>query len=294
MIPMNQSTYIAKSYAKINLGLRVLDRLPNGYHEIQTGFVFINWYDRLQVTKAHETLFRCSNKDLATGDSNLVMKAVNLMRNFTGESLNYHIQLSKSVPLGAGLGGGSSNAALMIHMINHIENLGLSDNELAAMGIKLGADVPIFIHGQTAIGSGVGEKLEFIDIQPDMYIVTVYPGFESSTAEAYQFCQPYRDEALDVRNILLNDDPSDWPTFLVNDLEPPVIEVHPFVGSLKDQFYDFGANYASMSGSGSSVYGLFDQEVAAIEAFEYIKQEGYQATLTNPGFTVDKGIYQKS
>jgi len=293
-MPMNQSTYIAKSYAKINLGLRVLDRLPNGYHEIQTGFVFINWYDRIQVTKAHETLFRCSNKDLKTGDSNLVMRAVNLMRNFTGESLNYHIQLSKSIPLGAGLGGGSSNAALMLHMINHIEDLGLSDNELAALGIKLGADVPIFIHGQTAIGSGVGEKLEFIDIQPNMYIVTVYPGFESSTAEAYQFCQPYHDEALDVRNILLNDDPSDWPTFLVNDLEPPVIEVHPFVGSLKDQFYDFGANYASMSGSGSSVYGLFDNEVAAVEAFEYIKQEGYQATLTNPGFEVDKGIYPKS
>jgi len=291
---MNQPTYIAKSYAKINLGLRVLDRLPNGYHEIQTGFVFINWYDRLQVSKARETIFRCSNKNLSTGDSNLVIKAVNLMRNYTGESLNYHIQLSKSIPLGAGLGGGSSNAARMLHMINHIESLGLTDQELADMGIKLGADVPIFIHGLTAIGSGVGEVLEFIDIQPEMYIVTVYPGFESSTAEAYQYCHPYRDESLDVRQILVNDPTSEWPTFLVNDLEPPVIQVHPFVGSLKDQFYDSGANYASMSGSGSSVYGLFEHELAAIETFEYLKQEGYQATLTNPGFTPDKGIYPKS
>jgi 4-diphosphocytidyl-2-C-methyl-D-erythritol kinase len=291
---MTQTTYIAKSYAKINLGLRVIDRLPSGYHEIETGFVFINWYDRLQVSKAHETVFRCSNKNLATNDSNLVIRAINLMRNHTGKTLNYHVQLSKSIPLGAGLGGGSSNAALMLQMINHIENLDLSNAELSRLGVKLGADVPVFIHGQTAIGSGIGDKLEFVDIQPDMYIVTVYPGFESSTAEAYQFCQPYYDETLNVRNILLNDDPSQWNTFLVNDLEPPVVEIHPFVGSLKDQFYDMGALYASMSGSGSSVYGLFDQEFSAIESFEYLKQEGYQATLTNPGFAVDKGIYPKS
>jgi len=291
---MTQPTYIAKSYAKINLGLRVIDRLPTGYHEIETGFVFINWYDRLQVSKTHETVFKCSNKNLATNDSNLVIRAINLMRNYTGKALNYHVQLSKSIPLGAGLGGGSSNAALMLQMINHIENLELTNAELSTLGVKLGADVPVFIHGRTAIGSGIGDKLEFVDIQPDMYIVTVYPGFESSTAEAYQFCQPYQDKTLTIRNILLNDDPSEWNTFLVNDLEPPVIEIYPFVGSLKDQFYDMGALYASMSGSGSSVYGLFDQEFSAIESFEYLKQEGYQATLTNPGFSVDKGIYPKS
>lgn len=290
---MSSVTYIAKSYAKINLGLRVIDRLPDGYHEIETGFVFINWYDRLQVTKANETVFRCSHKELSTGPDNLVMKAIDIMRKHTGKKLNYHIQLSKMVPLGAGLGGGSSNAAVMLKIINHIESLGYTDDELSKLGVKLGADVPVFIHGETAIGSGIGEKLEFIDIQPDLFIVTVYPGFQSSTAEAYRYCQPYLDESLDVRKILLNDDPSEWNLFLINDLEPPVIEIHPFVGSLKDQFYDLGALYASMSGSGSSVYGLFDQEFAAIETFEYLKQEGYQVTLTNPNFEIDKGIYPK-
>ncbi|MCH8495399.1 MAG: 4-(cytidine 5'-diphospho)-2-C-methyl-D-erythritol kinase [Balneolales bacterium] len=287
-------TYIAKSYAKINLGLRVTERLENGYHNIQTGFVFINWYDRLQVTKSHETLFRCSNKALGTGKDNLIMKAIALMSKETGLSLNYHIQLSKLLPLGAGLGGGSSNAALMLKMINKIENLGFSDEKLAELGLQLGADVPVFVHGKTALASGVGEKLRFTDIQPDMYIVTVYPGFESSTAEAYRFCQPYIDETLDVDKVLTEFDPAEWSTFLVNDLEPPVIDVHPFVGMLKDQFYDMGAVYAAMSGSGSSVFGLFDQEFAAVETFEYLKQEGYEASLTSPDFEIDNRIVLKS
>lgn len=287
-------TFIAKSYAKINLGLRVTERLPNGYHNIQTGFVFINWYDRLEITPSHETLFRCSNKDLGTGENNLVMKALNKMRDFTGENLNYHIQLSKLLPLGAGLGGGSSNAALMLRMVNHIEKLGLSDEDLAKIGVTLGADVPIFVHSQPAVASGIGDIIKPHDIQPEEWIVTVYPGFESSTAEAYMYCTPYEDETLDVGKVLTKYPSDEWQTFLVNDLEPPVIEVHPFVGTLKDQFYDFGAIYSAMSGSGSSVFGLFNQEVAAIEAFEYIRGQGYSANLTNPNFKPDTSIYLKS
>jgi len=286
-------TYIAKSYAKINLGLRVTSRLPNGYHTIQTGFVFINWYDRLEVSKSHETLFRCSNKQLSTGEDNLVMKAVKAMSKATGRKLNYHIHLSKMIPMAAGLGGGSSNAALMLRMINHIEQLGLSDEELAKIGVTLGADVPIFIYGKTATAQGIGDQLTFRDIQPDMHIVTINPAIDSSTAEAYQFCQPYEDETLDVDKILTTFPADEWTTFLVNDLEPPVIEIHPFIGMLKDQFYDFGAVYAAMSGSGSSVFGLFDQESAAIESFEYLQSEGYKVNLTNPKFAPDQRISQK-
>jgi 4-diphosphocytidyl-2-C-methyl-D-erythritol kinase len=287
-------TYISKSYAKINLGLRVTARLENGYHEIQTGFVFINWYDRLQLTPAHETLFRCSKKELSTGSDNLVIKALQLMRAETGKSLNYHIQLSKMVPMGAGLGGGSSNAALMLRMINQIEGLGMTGEELARLGLRLGADVPVFVHGRTAVAGGVGEKLDWSNIQPDMHIVTVYPGFESSTAEAYRYCEPYQDETLDVGKVLMEYHSDDWQTFLVNDLEPPVIEIHPFVGMLKDQFYEMGAVYAAMSGSGSSVFGLFDQEFAAVESLEYLRQEGHEANLTPPAFVPDDRIIRQS
>lgn len=282
---------IAKSYAKINLGLRVLERLPDGYHNIQTGFVFINWYDKLKLEHSRETIFKCSNKELDTGERNLVMRALNLMRKVTGKNLNYRIELSKLLPLGAGLGGGSSNAALMLRMINEIEGLGFSTKDLAVLGAKLGADVPVFIHGKTGIGTGVGDNIEYADIQPDAYIVTVYPGFESSTAEAYQFCNPYEDPTLDVEKVLLDYPIEEWSAFLVNDLEPPVIEVHPFVGTLKDQFYDMGADYAAMSGSGSSVFGLFQQEFAAAETYEYLLQEGYKASFTAPKFIPDQAIY---
>lgn len=275
---------ISNSYAKINLGLRVLARRPDGYHDIRTGFVFINWYDRLQVEPAPETVFRCNKPDVPADDSNLVMRALNLLRKETGRNLNYRIQLSKNIPMGAGLGGGSGNAATFLRMVNEMEGLGYSLDQLAALGARLGADVPVFVMGRPAIGGGTGGDLEFVDIQPDAHIVTVFPNEFSSTAEAYAHCAPYEDESLDVRSVLLDLPMDDWSTFLVNDLEPPVIEVLPVVGLLKDQMTEMGAVYAAMSGSGSSVFGLFEQEFAAAEAFEYLRQEGYPASLTPPGF----------
>jgi 4-diphosphocytidyl-2-C-methyl-D-erythritol kinase len=280
---------VSNSYAKINLGLRVLARRPDGYHDIRTGFVFINWYDRLQVEPAAETVFRCNKPDVPADGSNLVLRALDLLRKETGRKLNYRIQLSKNIPMGAGLGGGSSNAAAMLRMVNEMAGLGYSRDQLAALGVRLGADVPVFVMGQPAIGGGTGGDLEFVDIQPDAHIVTVFPNVFSSTAEAYAHCMPYEDEALDVRSVLLDLPMDDWPTFLVNDLEPPVMAMLPVVGDLKDQMMELGATYAAMSGSGSSVFGLFEQEFAAAEAFEYLKQEGYPASLTSPGFRIFAG-----
>lgn len=284
---------IAKSYAKLNLGLRVIRRRDDGYHDIQTGFVFINWYDKLEIAPAAETHFRCNRPDVPIDDTNLILKALKLLRTDSGKKLNVRIQLSKSIPMGAGLGGGSSNAALMLRMLNQLENLGYSDNDLAALGSRLGADVPVFIHGQTAIGNGIGDALIPADIQPDAWIVTVFPNQHSSTADAYRFCSPYEDESLDVGSTLREYPIDQWPTFLVNDLEPPVMEILPVIGDLKDQFYDLGASYAAMSGSGSSVFGIFEMEHLAFEAFEYLKQEGYAANLTLPNFVPDKLIHPR-
>ncbi len=282
---------LAKSYAKLNLGLRVLRRRDDGYHDIQTGFVFINWYDKLEIAPAAETVFRCNKPDVPSDESNLILKALKLMRKESGKKLNVRIQLSKSIPMGAGLGGGSSNAALMLRMLNQLESLGYSDADLAAMGSLLGADVPVFIHGQCAIGSGVGDALIPADIQPDAWIVTVFPNEHSSTADAYRFCAPYEDEALDIRTTLTSSPIDEWPTFLVNDLEPPVMEILPIVGGLKDNFYDSGALYAAMSGSGASVFGLFDTEHLAFASFEYLKAQGYAVNLTLPNFTPDRIIH---
>jgi 4-diphosphocytidyl-2-C-methyl-D-erythritol kinase len=284
---------LAKSYAKLNLGLRVLRRRDDGYHDIQTGFVFINWFDKLEIESAKETSFRCNKPDVPSDESNLILKALALLRKETGKKLNVRIQLSKSIPMGAGLGGGSSNAALTLRMLNQLENLGYSEAELAALGARLGADVPVFIHGQCAIGSGIGDALIPADIQPDAWIITVFPNEHSSTADAYRFCAPYEDEALDVIPILTQSPIDEWPTFLVNDLEPPVMEILPIVGDLKDNFYDSGAIFAAMSGSGSSVFGLFDMEHLAFDCFEYLKAQGYAVNLTLPNFAPDHRIHPR-
>ncbi len=281
---------LTKSYAKINLGLQVVRRRPDGYHEIRTGFVFINWYDLLRIERAETTVLRCNREDVPVDESNLVLKALDRLRKATGKPLHYRIQLSKNIPMGAGLGGGSSNAAALLRLVNADAGLGLSVDELARIGAGLGADVPVFVHGRPALASGIGEVLAFDDgLQPDAHIVTVFPGTFSSTAEAYAGCEPADEPEFDPARVL-REPVEDWPIALRNDLEPPVMARIPLIGDLKDQLYDMGADYAAMSGSGSAVFGIFGSEHAAAEAFEYLRQEGYAGSLTAPGFKPDHRI----
>ena len=205
----------------------------------------------------------------------------------------FKITVEKNIPAGAGLGGGSSNAATIIRMINKIANLGLSVDDMARLGGKLGADVPFFIRGEAGIGTGLGTEIEPADIQPDAYIVTAFPDIMSSTPEAYQYCLPNPEPDFSLKNLLLEGDIEEWHYLLQNDLEPAVFPRHELVGNMKDQFYDFGASYASMSGSGSSVFGLFLQDFVAIDAYESFHRLNFPANITRPGFKPDLGVYRK-
>lgn len=285
--------WISNSYAKINLGLNVLERLPNGYHTIETGFCFIEWNDRFEVKPAKQMDLTMSDEKIPVDDSNLIVKALKLLQKEAGLRDNYHINVLKNIPAGAGLGGGSSNAATTLRMINKIANLGLNADDLARLGKQLGADVPFFIHGKTGLGTGIGDEIEFLDIQPAAYIVTVFPDIESKTPEAYQHCQPRPEPDFSLKNVLLEDDIEEWHYLLENQLEPAVFPRYQLVGNLKDQFYDFGASYASMSGSGSSVFGIFLQDFVAINAYESFHKLGYSANLTRPDFEPDLGVYLK-
>lgn len=285
--------WTSNAYAKINLGLHIKDRLENGYHDLETGFCFIEWADRIMMRPASVRKLIIEDSVLEADENNLILKAYDLLRKEVEFDSEYEIRLEKNIPMGAGLGGGSSDAATTLRMLNKIEDLGLTDEDLAKYGKALGADVPVFIHGKTAIGSGTGVDLEFIDIQPDAWILTVYPNFESPTAEAYQnFNLDFRTE-YNLKNILLNDDIDDWPNFLQNDLETSVFMRHELVGNMKDQMYEFGAAYAAMSGSGSSVYGLFSQDFVAIHAYESFTSLGFRSNLSRPNFQPDFGIYIK-
>ncbi len=285
--------WIAESYAKINLGLHVLERLSTGYHHIETGFCFLEWSDRFEVQQADEMELEISDDDIPAGKENLVNRAVAVLQQYVGLKHNYHIRVEKKIPAGAGLGGGSSNAAITLRMLNKIEALGLSDDELIDLSRDLGADVPFFIKGRTGIGRGIGHEIDPVNIQPDYWIVTCYPNQPSSTAEAYEYCQPNPDPDFDLEKTLTQTEIDEWRYTLFNDLEQAVFPRHHVVGNLKDQMYEFGAVYASMSGSGSSVYGIFEQDFVATHAYQGLLELEFPTNLTRPGFSPDYGIYRK-
>lgn len=285
--------WISNAYAKINLGLTVLERLENGYHNIETALCFIEWADRFELRPSNQHKLVMSDKKIPVDDSNLIVKAIQLLEKEAGLKDKFHIEVDKKIPAGAGLGGGSSNAATTLRMINKVANLGLSTHDLMQLGKHLGADVPFFIKGKPGFATGIGTEIEEMNLQPDAWIVTVFPDIISSTPEAYQYVEPNPEPEFSLRNVLLEEDIDEWRYLVFNDLETSVFPRMELIGHLKDQYYDFGASYAAMSGSGSSVFGLFKQDFVAIHAYESFHSLGFSANITRPSFTPDLGIYRK-
>ncbi|TNE73667.1 4-(cytidine 5'-diphospho)-2-C-methyl-D-erythritol kinase [bacterium] len=282
----------ASSYAKINVGLHVLNRLPNGYHEIETGFAFIEWFDEITMQEAKSMEVSINDYRLMNDNNTLIHKAIQVLKDAGFTVPNLKIDVNKRIPLGAGLGGGSSNAALTLRMINKIAKLEIEEKKLLELGASLGADVPVFIKGEPCFATGIGTTLKKAAIQPDAWIVTVYPNESSSTKEAYENCEPNSDREYHLLDELQTGELEEWRYFLENDLEKTVIPYHPIIGDFKDQMYDFGAMYAAMSGSGSSVFGLFEQDFVALSAYDAFIRLGYPASVTRPGFKPDLGIYR--
>ena len=285
--------WIANAYGKINLGLHVLEKLPTGYHRIETGFCFIEWKDRFEVEVSDHYHLSISDSSIPANKNNLITKAYRAFEQYVGLKKQYSFSVTKNIPAGAGLGGGSSNAALTFRILNKLEKAGLSNVELIDLSRDLGADIPFFIKGTPGIGTGLGQDIEPAEIQPDAWIVCIWPGFESSTPEAYQNCIPNPEPDFSIKGVLLEEEIDQWQALLVNDLEAPVIARHELIGNIKDQMLDFGASYAAMSGSGSTVFGIFEQDFVAINAYESFHKLGFSANLTRPGFKPDYGIYLK-
>jgi 4-diphosphocytidyl-2-C-methyl-D-erythritol kinase len=281
----------SNAYAKINLGLHVLNRLENGYHEIETGFVFIEWFDEIRMELAKTTSVSYGNSTLTGQTDTLIHKAIQLLKAKGFSFPELKIDVKKRIPMGAGLGGGSSDAATTLRMINTIANLGINAPELAQMSAKLGADVPVFVKGDPCFATGIGTDLQSVKIQPDAWIVTVYPNLESSTAEAYQNCIPESERDYSLLEVLSNQELDEWRYLLENDLEKSVIPFNPIIGDFKDQMYDFGAMYAAMSGSGSCVFGLFEQDFVALAAYDAFLSLNYPVSITKPLFKPDNSIY---
>ncbi len=253
--------------AKINLGLNIISKRPDGYHNIESCFYPIPWCDALEIIESEELKFTTSGLEIpGTTESNLCLKAYHLVEK-DYQIPPVHIHLHKVIPMGAGLGGGSSDGAFTLKVLNELFELGIDKNELQQMAGKLGSDCPFFIENKPTYVSGTGGDFQNIDINlSGKHIALKNPGIHIGTQEAYAGVTP-KPSKKDIREIISNDI-SHWKTNLHNDFEDSIFPNHPQVEKLKKMLYDLKADYASMTGSGSTVYGIFEKKPVKIEDFE--------------------------
>ncbi len=255
------------SYAKINLGLNILGKRDDGFHELQTVLQQIDLHDEiaLRLSAKPGIRFSCDTPSLPVDDSNLCVRAFRLLEARHLVKSGVEIELSKRIPAGAGLGGGSGNAAVVLLGLNSLWDLGLSVNQLEEMAAELGSDVPFFIQGGTAFATGRGEQLESValPVQPGAVLV-VFAGIHVSTAWAYRnlnsdLTMSKKDLTLtSFKDKIIND--VEFFRLLRNDFEAHVFAEHAVLGEIKRLLCINGALFASLSGSGSAVFGLFDCE----------------------------------
>jgi len=251
---------IAFAPAKVNLGLHVLSKRPDGFHEIETGILEIPFYDILEITKSDKFEFSQSgiSVDTSVGD-NLCSRAFNLLKSHYDIS-NVRIHLRKQIPIGAGLGGGSSDAVAVLKSLIQLFELDIAKDELLDLSAQLGSDCPFFVDGGVQLASGRGEILK--NIKPDMpscFVVLINPGISISTQEAYSMIS-CASQVTGVENIL-SQPMSTWRNQLVNDFEKSVFKELPAIEDIKNELYEKGAVYASLSGSGSTVFAFFNEQV---------------------------------
>ncbi len=254
---------LARPCAKINLGLNIVGRRADGYHDLETVFYPIPLCDELRMEMAEHDTFSASGMAIGSdeGEENLVVRAVNLLRQEGLHVPPLSISLVKNIPTGAGLGGGSSDAAFTVTTLNHELRLGLSPGDMRELVSRLGADCPFFVDPKPVFAEGIGNVFTPVDVDlRGWHLVLVKPDDFVSTKEAYAGVSPHAPQRK-LREVL-GGDIATWRDYLVNDFEATVFPLHPSVERTKAELYKHGAIYASMSGSGSSVYGLFPEAVA--------------------------------
>lgn len=246
--------------AKINLFLHVTGRRPDGYHELQSVFQLVDWCDRISLTPLeHSTIIRHGGNPQISPENDLVVRAAQLLKNHTNYPFGVEIHLEKNIPIGAGLGGGSSDAATVLIGLNHLWGLHLPPAELSELGLKLGADVPFFLFGQNAFVQGIGERLESIDL-PDHEFLIIFPGESVATQTVFQSDQLTRNHApITMADFLAN---TGEVGKFTNDLQPVACELCPEVNrALNWLAQTLPDATRKMSGSGSSVFAELPESV---------------------------------
>lgn len=260
------------SPAKVNLHLKILGKRPDGYHEIQTLLQQIDLFDEIEISPGGQGIrLRTEGEETPAGMENLVCRAAQMLLKETGRKEGLQIHLKKRIPVAAGLGGGSSNAAAVLMGLNDALQMGLERERLMALGAKIGTDIPFFLYGKAALARGIGEQLSAVTLPNPLWFLLLVPPFRISTAWAYQAYDhlPLREEEP-VR--IKNDyrDLVDLLPILQNDLEKVAEFGYPQIQQMKKKLLARGARGALMSGSGSVIYGLFPSRQEAKETDETI------------------------
>tara|TARA_B100001123_G_scaffold43359_1_gene44579 strand:- start:756 stop:1610 length:855 start_codon:yes stop_codon:yes gene_type:complete len=283
---MNSSITIHKysSYAKINIGLQVLNKREDGYHNIKSLFVEIDLQDQLEFTPSSRFQLTVEGADLPLDGSNLISKAYEKIRSqIKTVKTEYSIYLKKQIPMGGGLGGGSSNAAVTLMALNQLWKLNNSTHQLELLGAEIGADVPFFIKGGVQLVEGIGDELTILntDLLHGVTLLLIVPPIHISTPWAYvalnKSLQP--DKSLPKFPSLSK--PMKWELF-ENDFERVIRKTYPEIGTIKENLQNAGALYVCLSGSGSTVFGIFDNHQKAKALLGNFSP--YQTFLSSPVF----------
>lgn len=276
---------VYRANAKINLGLRILRRREDGFHEIETVMLPVGWSDTLTVQPASSFSFSCSDDSLPTDESNLVIRAYRAFEELTDEQLQLDVHLEKAVPYGAGLGSGSSDAAAMLLALNELTSNPLPSEVLHEIAAGIGSDVPFFLMKGACVAHGRGELLTSL-LQGDgsVYqipypVLVAVPDVHIDTGNAYNLIKPSLENHIAVDEIVLSNDLTRWRAELVNDFQIPIASAHPPIQHGIDKLYEQGAGYAAMSGSGSSVFGVFEETELRKKAADQLLADGFRIWL---------------
>lgn len=277
-----------KAFAKINLCLDVLRRKENGYHEVEMVMTNVDIFDVLEIKELEEKkiLLKSYNTDLAMDESNLIYKAIALLQKETGKTFGVEVLLEKNIPMEAGMAGGSADAAATLKAVNELFALGVSDERLLELGASLGADIPFCIMGGTVLASGIGEKLRRLSHLPKMKLLIVKPKAGLSTKKVY--------ESLDIDGLnkagfihkdvgemvsVIESDEADKTKIekiagrLDNILEVPSIRLLPLIADIKQKMLDNNCLGALMSGSGTAIFGIYENDEDMIKTKEILEKD---------------------
>jgi 4-diphosphocytidyl-2-C-methyl-D-erythritol kinase len=277
---------VLKSPAKINIGLNIIRKRKDGYHDLETIFYPLLLSDILTFDKADDTKLESNSNEFNELKTNLIFTAIELLENIVGRSLNVKIYIEKNIPMGAGLGGGSSNAAATLKAINQLFELNLNFNKLSETALKLGSDVPFFLEPLPCFASSRGEMRKNIQLSLSQPILIVNPGIHISTNWAFQNLEltPNKKslkELCEQGSVTIEE----IKNYAVNDFEKIVYKKYPEIKSVKDKLITSGADFVSMTGTGSTIYGIFSN----LQKARWVKEEFDESYLTYINFPVNRG-----